>query len=141
MWPRDYQQRLADWVALRDRCITQSLSQCLSAVNQWWFAAPWQPYGLHWDDRDHWPDPWQLLADTVFCDVARGLGILYTVLLLERDDCADVQLVGTEQGNLVLIEQGKYVLNWRPDAIVNISSQALEIQTVLEPAVLNRITR
>ena len=141
MWVHDYQQRLAAWVALRDRLGPQSLAQCLAAINQWWFAAPWQPYGLHWDDRDQWPDPWQLLADRVFCDVARGLGILYTVLLLERDDCADAQLVRTEQGNLVLIGQGKYVLNWRPDTIVNISSQAPSIQTVLEPAVLKSITR
>ena len=141
MWVHDYQQRLAAWVALRDRLGPQPLAQCLAAINQWWFAAPWQPYGLHWDDRDQWPDPWQLLADRVFCDVARGLGILYTVLLLERDDCADAQLVRAEQGNLVLIEQGKYVLNWRPDTIVNISSQAPSIQTVLEPAVLKSITR
>jgi hypothetical protein len=43
-----------------------------------------------------WPDPWQLLSDDVYCEVARGLGILYTITLLDRADF-DVCKFGFDQ--------------------------------------------
>lgn len=94
---------------------------------------------LHWDDRQHWPNPWQLLADNEYCDVARALGIMYTIKLLDRGDLADAVMVSAQQGNLVLVQGGKYVMNWRPDAIVNIPSTPIKIERTLEPAVLDRL--
>lgn len=141
MWHPTYPDRLAAWVQLRERCQSVPLPSCLSAINLWWQSSPWRPYYLHWDDRQTWPDPWQLLADDVFCDVARALGMLYTVRMLERFDCADAYLVQTDQNNLVLVDQGKYVLNWAPDVVVNIQSQTFNIKTVLEPAVLESLIR
>lgn len=83
---------------------------------------PWRPYHLHWDDEDTWPDPWQLLSDNMFCDVARGLGIMYTISLLDREDLAAAELILTTDGyNLVQVCQTKYILNWHPDSIVNIN--------------------
>ena len=67
-----------------------------------------------------WPDPWQLLSDDVYCELARGLGILYTITLLDRADMADAGLVLTEDGsNLVQVAKEKYILNWNKDSIVN----------------------
>jgi hypothetical protein len=67
-----------------------------------------------------WPDPWQLLSDNVYCDLARALGILYTISLLDRADMADAELVLTEDGdNLVQVAKEKYILNWNPDSVVN----------------------
>ena len=141
MWHANYPDRLAAWVQLRGRCQSLPLYRCLGAINQWWQISPWRAYYLHWDDRRIWPDPWQLLADNVFCDVARGLGMLYTVRMLDRSDCADVSYVQSDLGNLVLIQQGKYVMNWTPDAVVNIQSQTIHTKTVLEPDVLDSLIR
>lgn len=141
MWSSDYAQRLSAWTELRQSCQSLPLSSALLAVNQWWQQTPWRPYYLHWDDRSDWPDPWQLLADNEYCDVARALGILYTVKLLERVDCADVAMICSDQGNLVLVQHGKYVMNWNPNAIVNIESMQIKIQRTLEPAVLDRLLR
>ena len=100
----------------------------LEHINQWWFRTPWRPYYLHWDDQNIWPDPWQLLSDDIYCEVARGLGILYTISLLERHDLQSARLVLTESGhNLVLVEQSKYILNWESDSIVNTNLE-LKIQ-------------
>ena len=140
MWPRNYQDRLACWVDLRLRCADLPVDQCLQTIQNWWQTTPWQPYYLHWDDRRSWPDPWQLLADNVFCDVARALGMLYTVRMLDRSDCGDAQMVQADQGNLVLVHEGKYIMNWTTDRIVNIPSKEIQIQTVLEPAVLESLT-
>lgn len=120
MWPVTFDNRLQAWVELRSRCQLLDLENSLTAINQWWFNTPWQPYYLHWDDQTDWPDPWQLLNDNVYCDLARSLGIVYTISLLERVDMADAELVLTEDGsNLVLVAKEKYILNWNRDSIVN----------------------
>jgi hypothetical protein len=120
MWPATFDNRLKAWVELRSRCQFLDLENALTAINQWWFDTPWQPYYLHWDDQADWPDPWQLLSDNVYCDLARSLGILYTISLLERADMADAELVLAEDGsNLVLVAKEKYILNWNKDSIVN----------------------
>jgi hypothetical protein len=120
MWDPNFAGRLAGWNHLRESCQNISPESSLIKINQWWFQAPWQPYYLHWDDQHVWPDPWQLLSDNVFCEVARGLGILYTITLLNRADLAPADLVLTETGhNLVLVGESKYILNWDPDTVVN----------------------
>ena len=120
MWPQTFDVRLASWNQLRDRAQTLPLETALVEINSWWFQAPWRPYYLHWDDQLTWPDPWQLLSDNVYCDVARALGILYTISLLDRADMVDAELVLTEEGdNLVLVAKEKYILNWSPDNVVN----------------------
>ena len=121
MWPRDFQQRLASWNQLRIACATVPLPDALNAVNDWWFEYPWVAYTLHWDDRAHWPDPWQLLEESRLCSLARGLGMLYTIALLDRSDMPAACLAETDQDNLVLVDREKYILNWDPGTIVNIN--------------------
>ena len=128
MWPNTFVLRLESWNSLRDSCQNLPLEQALEAINTWWFNVPWKPYYLHWDDQSTWPDPWQLLSDNHYCDLARGLGILYTITLLDRADLTSAELVLTEEGdNLVLVEKLKYILNWDKDTIVN-TIQAVNIK-------------
>ena len=120
MWPKTFETRLASWTDLRKRVDDLPIDVALEQINQWWSHVPWQPYYLHWDDLDTWPDPWQLLNDNVYCDVAKALGMLYTISMLERQDMYDAELIYAEDGrNLVQVNQGKYILNWSPDTVVN----------------------
>jgi hypothetical protein len=120
MWPTTFEARLTSWNFLREQCQDLPVEPALSRINDWWFRAPWQPYYLHWDDQKSWPDPWQLLSDNVYCDVARSLGILYTITLLDRADMAPFRLVLTDDDrNLVLVAKEKYILNWESGNIVN----------------------
>jgi hypothetical protein len=121
MWPRNFADRLSSWCQLREKCSTADLEQCLTNINQWWFRTPWVAYSLHWDDRSQWPDPWQLLAENHYCSLARGLGMLYTIALLDRGDLLDVSLIETDGDNLVHVHNTKYILNWDPGEIVNIN--------------------
>ena len=128
IWPTTFSSRLENWNLLRDRCQTLPIESALEEINIWWFNTPWRPYYLHWDDQETWPDPWQLLSDDVYCDLARALGILYTITLLDRADMTPTDLVLTEEGdNLVLVAKEKYILNWNPDSIVN-TFQAIKIK-------------
>ena len=129
MWSADFADRLESWSDLRTRVQSLDLEQALTVINHWWFGTPWQPYYLHWDDQPAWPDPWQLLSDNVYCDLARGLGILYTISLLDRADMADAELVLTEAGdNLVQVAKEKYILNWKNDSILNNKPKAKTIR-------------
>lgn len=131
MWPATFASRLESWNNLRDSCQNIPIEQALETINSWWFAVPWKPYYLHWDDQATWPDPWQLLSDNIYCDLARALGILYTITLLDRADLTSAELVLTESGdNLVLVAKEKYILNWDGNTIVN-TIQAVKIKRQL----------
>ena len=120
IWPASFAARLASWNLLRDQCQNLSAQSALENINAWWFRAPWRPYYLHWDDQATWPDPWQLLSDDIYCELARGLGILYTITLLDRADLAPAELVLTQDDvNLVQVAKEKYILNWAADTVVN----------------------
>ena len=53
--------------------------------------------------------------------LARGLGIIYTITLLDRPDLQTAQLIEVDSDNLVVLSQKKYILNWDRDQIVNIN--------------------
>jgi hypothetical protein len=131
MWHADFATRLESWNFLRTQTQTLPIESALLAINDWWLSAPWHAYHLHWDDVAEWPDPWQLLSDNVYCDVAKGLGILYTITLLDRKDLTSASLVLTDQGyNLVLLDQTKYILNWEKNTIVN-TNQEIKVKKQL----------
>ena len=120
IWPASFASRLESWNQLRGQCQNLPAQSALEHINRWWFRAPWQPYYLHWDDQATWPDPWQLLSDDIYCELARGLGILYTITLLDRADLAPAELVLTQDDvNLVQVAKEKYILNWSADTVVN----------------------
>ena len=120
MWYPDFSDRLAAWSDLRNQAETLDPESALKLINEWWFRAPWAGYYLHWDDQETWPDPWQLLSENIYCEVARGLGILYTISMLEREDLEDAELVVTDDNyNLVQVGKKKYILNWDSEKIVN----------------------
>ena len=131
MWAKTFAGRLESWYSMRQQCHNLPVESVLLLINSWWFTTPWQPYYLDWLDQDSWPDPWQLLNDNVYCDLARALGILYTISLLDRADLTDATLVLSQDGhNLVMVDKSKYILNWNPDTVVN-TSQTIEIHRQL----------
>ena len=123
-WPATFEARLDSWHQLRKQVADQPVELALETINSWWFQTPWTAYHLHWDDQDTWPDPWQLLSDNMYCEVARGLGILYTITCLNRSDMASAELVLTKDDrNLVLVDKSKYILNWDKTVVLNNSSK------------------
>ena len=136
IWPATFSARLESWNLLRDQCTNLPVSAALEDINTWWFRTPWTACHLHWDDSEAWPDPWQLLSDNIYCELARGLGILYTITLLDRADLAPAELVLTaESGNLVLVTPEKYILNWASDTIVNTNLDTQKLKQYKAPAI------
>lgn len=121
MWPKTFAERLESWNNLKQQVAVLDLEPALDAINSWWFQTPWTAYHLHWDDRESWPDPWQLLSDNIYCPLARALGIMYTITLVDRPDLQDAVLAEFETDNLVQVANEKYILNWDPATMLNIN--------------------
>jgi hypothetical protein len=116
-----FESRLQSWADLRTRLWQDSISTALQSLNSWWFEIAWCPYLLHWDDQSSWPDPWELLEQQALCDVARGLGIMYTIAMLDRKYLGDFVLFEETEHNLVLVRSEKYILNYSSNDILNTS--------------------
>lgn len=128
MWHKNFPDRLLAWNQLRTLTSQLPAQEALEQINAWWFETPWCAYHLHWDDRLSWPDPWQLLDDNMFCSLARGLGILYTITLLDRYDLSDAVLVDTGSDNLVMVGENEYILNWDQQQISNVQLEQYSIR-------------
>ena len=132
MWPIKFEDRLLQWSKLRTEANELSLESSLAKINLWWQQTPWTPYHLHWDDQETWPNPWELLSDNIFCDLARSLGIMYTIMMIDRPDIFKAELALCDETNLVLINEGKYILNWSPEELLNISTASIKIKKTLD---------
>jgi hypothetical protein len=89
-----------------------------------WSTAPFVNYNLDPSDPNLWPDPWTLLAENYWCDVAKALGIVYTIYFTGHRTI-DIELrvyydyKTKERYSVAWLAQGKYVLNYWPYEIVN----------------------
>jgi hypothetical protein len=70
-----------------------------------------------------WPTPWELINDNEYCIYGRGLGIIYTLMLLGINNIDFVEAIDYNKENvvLVLVDNAKYVMNYWPDSVLNIS--------------------
>ena len=120
MWPPTYQERLADWVCLRQAAAALEQPEQLMLINDWWFRAPIVNHSILWQNARSWPTPWHLLNNNGYCELARALGIVYTIMLVEN--YTDLKIIQTTQDNLVQVDHGKYILNWAPGEMLNTHS-------------------
>jgi hypothetical protein len=116
-----YEARLQDWFQLRQSVLDLSLEQKCIMVDNWWQNAPLVNHYLHPIDIDNWPNPWELLSENTYCEVARALGMCYTLLLL---GVTDLDLVLAKNDNnedvvLVLVDNAKYILNYWPNTVIS----------------------
>ena len=89
-------------------------------INDWWFNAPIINHLILWENARSWPTPWHLLNNNGYCELARALGIVYTVMLVEN--YTDLKIIQTKEDNLVQVDHGKYILNWAPGEMLNTHS-------------------
>lgn len=138
MWNTKFEDRLTDWVNLRDSIASESLEMQLSKINDWWFRVPLSNHYLHIDDIAQWPTPWDLLADNIYCDVARAAGIVYTILMLNNHDIYSCEIINTDQGVLVSVNQGQYILNYAPRTLLNSQQSTFRTLKIVESTILQK---
>lgn len=118
MWPDKFEDRLRSWHDLRQFVQSIPLRDQLNAIAKWWGHCPRISHAIHWNDQSNWPDPWDLLADNSFDDLAIALGMSYTITMLEDlDSSVEIALATDDQAqeyNLVMVDDRKYILNYEP---------------------------
>ena len=116
-------ERLSHWLEFRKKLDNLPLIEALEATVQMWRGCPFSPYYLDPDRPESWPDPWTLVEENYYCDLAKALGILYTIKFTKHDPDVEIRIYyDTETKynyNLVFINQGKYVLNLIEHQVVN----------------------
>lgn len=128
------QSRLDMWLKFRRTLDRLDLYDALHSINKFWWTAPISNQYYCQTFVDNWPNPWELLQDNVYDDIARALGMLYTIGLTRHNDTnTQIEIVGwmdREQGkeyNLVSIDNGKYVLNWDLTLRVNMENELAQV--------------
>ena len=125
MFQQKPEDRLRSWREFRATIESLPLEQALAQTAEFWARAPFVPYNLDPDDLDQWPDPWTLIMENSYCDIAKCLGIVYTITLTGHRKDFEIELRQYEDPktryvyNLAWVNQGKYILNMIDGEVVN----------------------
>jgi hypothetical protein len=126
MWFLNTQDRISEWRSFRKKLDKMDFHDCVHEVNNFWWKAPISNKIYCQDIVNNWPGPWELITENLYDDIARGLGMLYTIGLSRHIDrplefrCYRDRDLSAEY-NLVWIDSGKYVLNYDTTLRVNIT--------------------
>ena len=123
-WNLRVNDRLAQWKDFRHELDRLPLQSAVVELNNMWSTAPFVNYNLDPSNPNSWPDPWTLLAENYWCDVAKALGIIYTIYFTHhRTTPIELRVYydykDKERYTVAWLDEGKYILNYWPYEIVN----------------------
>jgi hypothetical protein len=117
--------RLSEWKSIRDKLSQVELPIAIAKAQELWHSCPFTPFYLDPDNPKDWPDPWQLLTENYYCDLAKCLGIVYTLHLTAHKDQLFPEIRTYLDPNtrydflIAYLCHGKYVLNLIEGEVVN----------------------
>ncbi len=116
-----YENRLQEWFALRQELKNLDIQQQCIRIDAFWQQCPLVNHYLHPTDIHIWPGPWDLIYENNYCQYARALGMVYTLLMLgiQDIDFVDAKDDNREDVVLVLVDNAKYILNYYPNSVLS----------------------
>ena len=136
----NYESRLKSWYDLRKSLENNDIETICLAIDKWWQYAPLLNHHLHIDDIDSWPGPWELLVENNYCQIARGLGMVYTLQLVGIKD-VDFSLAiddNNEECALVMVDNAKYILNYYPNTVISNSLKDFKLGNPVNMDIINK---
>ena len=134
MWNLLPSERLRCWHDFRNSINKENFEEAIKQTSHLWSYAPYVNHYLTTDQIDNWPGPWELVYENYYCDLAKALGMLYTIYLSSHQCELEIRIYNDpstkEQYNLVYIDKGKYVLNYVYDEVVNKTQVADNLRLV-----------
>lgn len=127
MWNLKPDERLHEWRLFRKNLSQKDLESALKEVSRLWSYAPYVTHYLSPDLVEDWPEPWTLVHENYYCDLAKALGMLYTLYLSDHwnnsIDNLEIRIYKNTDThdilNTVWVNRGKYILNLTFDTVVN----------------------
>jgi hypothetical protein len=114
-------ERLTKWKQFRDNL--ENSKGPFEDVAEFWSHAPFVSDFLAPQNPNSWPDPWHLILDGRFDDLAIVLGMLYTLQLTQRfiGSHFEIHMSIVSQNkspNYWLVVDGHYALNYHYKEVV-----------------------
>ena len=135
----NYEARLKSWYDLRKSLEDSDIKTICLAIDNWWQKAPLVNHHLHPNDIDNWPGPWDLLVENNYCQIARGLGMVYTLQLVgikDIDFCIAID-DNSEECALVMVDSAKYVMNYYPNTVISNSLKDFNVASHIDMTKIN----
>lgn len=117
--------RLVRWREFRNNL---EISQVpFEDVIKLWNSAPFVSRFLDHNDPKHWPDPWHLIIDGKYDQLALCLGMLYTIKLTQRfnDAYCEIHMSMSdrkEEPLFFLIVNDRFVLNYDYGKLIEVDT-------------------
>lgn len=117
--------RLGRWKYFRSSLGSMLLPEAFEQTVIFWQDCPFIPFYLVPEDNTNWPDPWQLIIENYYCDLAKALGMLYTIHLSRPEQNLEPEIRVYYDSkkrfyyHIAYFAQGKYVLNLVEGKVVN----------------------
>ncbi len=119
------QDRLKTWRTFRNKLNSTDFNSAVLQTIKFWKSAPFVPYYLDAASSLEWPAPWDLIEENYYCDLAKALGMLYTLYFTDHGPTHTWHLRVYQDKetryiyNTIDIDNGKYVINLVDDEVVN----------------------
>ena len=115
-------ERLTEWREFRNKLETSN--NPFQEVASFWSRAPFVSPYLNPNNPSDWPDPWHLILDDRYDELAIALGMLYTIKLTQRfmnTKCEiHTSLLPEEQTPRYLLIVDDKVLNLEYNSVVDL---------------------
>ena len=136
----NYEARLKSWYDLRKSLEDKDVETSCLAIDNWWQFVPLVNHYLHPNDIDNWPGPWELLVENNYCQIARGLGMIYTLNLVGINDidfCIAID-DNNEEYSLVMVNSAKYICNYHPNTVISNSLNNFKVTSHIDMTKINK---
>lgn len=85
-WIGDVESRILSWRDYRKTISNMNLEEAIISLKDVWYYCPKVKYDVVKSfDINLWPNPWELLSNSVYCDRAQALGIFYTLCMSKHN--------------------------------------------------------
>ena len=117
--------RLKYWKNFRYKIDQLPLEEALQETVDFWQSCPWTAFYLDINNPASWPNAWDLIIDNYYCDLAKVLGIVYTLNLSKHGQNLDTEVHVYKDNKtgyqycIAYLDKGKYVLNLIDNQILN----------------------
>ena len=121
--------RLTEWKKIRNQL--EIGDDPFLIVADVWSRAPFVSPYLDPRNPVEWPDPWHLILDGKFDELAIALGMLYTIKLTDRfmENLCEIHTSMSQREStprFFLVVDNKHVLNYEPKTVVDFQSLAVK---------------